>query len=115
MVILGFFCAVEVKQMARRVASGQLGLSCPCPAAECTSESEAESAKEAPQEVPAGAPRSQEQQGWGWQPGEAAEPWDSEDRSDSGDSDLEPAPRTSTGEAGTQNALVSFCPLPFPI
>ncbi|XP_059721910.1 inactive serine/threonine-protein kinase TEX14 isoform X5 [Haemorhous mexicanus] len=89
----------EVKQMARRVASGQLGLSCPCPASECTSESEAESVKEAPQEVPAGAPRSQEQQGCGWQPGEAAEPWDSEDRSDSGDSDLEPAPRTSTGRS----------------
>ncbi|XP_063029977.1 inactive serine/threonine-protein kinase TEX14 [Melospiza melodia melodia] len=85
---------IEVKQMARRVASGRLGLGCPYPGSECTSESEAESVKEMPQDVPAGTPRAQ--QGWGWQPGEAAEPWDSEDRTDSGDSDLEPAPRPST-------------------
>ncbi|KAF2984111.1 hypothetical protein EK904_010466 [Melospiza melodia maxima] len=85
---------IEVKQMARRVASGQLGLGCPYPGSECTSESEAESVKEMPQDVPAGTPRAR--QGWGWQPGEAAEPWDSEDRTDSGDSDLEPAPRPST-------------------
>uniref|UniRef100_A0A8C3T8Z8 Inactive serine/threonine-protein kinase TEX14 n=1 Tax=Chelydra serpentina TaxID=8475 RepID=A0A8C3T8Z8_CHESE len=37
----------EVKQMAKRVASGQLGLLPPYPASECTSESEAESVKEA--------------------------------------------------------------------
>ncbi|NXP65644.1 TEX14 kinase, partial [Chloropsis cyanopogon] len=88
----------EVKQMARRVASGRLGLSCPQPASECTSESEAESVKETPQHVPAGTPKSQEQQRCGWQPDE---PWDlgSEDRSDSGDSDLEPAPRSSTGRS----------------
>ncbi|XP_030915672.1 inactive serine/threonine-protein kinase TEX14 [Geospiza fortis] len=86
----------EVKQIARRVASGRLGLSCPYSGSECTSESEAESVMEMPQEGPAGAPRAEEQQSCGWQPGEAAEPWDSEDRSDSGDSDLEPAPSTST-------------------
>ncbi|NXM20463.1 TEX14 kinase, partial [Ploceus nigricollis] len=91
----------EVKQMARRVASGQLGLSCPYPASECTSESEAESAKESPQRVPGRVPQRQGQQRGGWQPGEAAEPWHlgSEDRSDSGDSDLEPALRTSTGRS----------------
>ncbi|CAM5104512.1 unnamed protein product [Natator depressus] len=37
----------EVKQMAKRVASGQLGLLPPYPPSECTSESEAESVKEA--------------------------------------------------------------------
>ncbi|NWV45894.1 TEX14 kinase, partial [Daphoenositta chrysoptera] len=92
---------IEVKQMARRVASGRLGLSCPYPAAECTSESEAESVKETSQRVPARAPKSPEQQRCRWQPGDAAEPWDlgSEDRSDSGDSDLEPAPGSSTGRS----------------
>nr|XP_031362354.1 inactive serine/threonine-protein kinase TEX14 [Lonchura striata domestica] len=85
----------EVKQMARRVASGRLGLSCPYPATECTSESEAESVREPPQPVPGRAPKIQEQQRCGWQPGE---PWE-EDRTDSGDSDLEPALRTSTGRS----------------
>ncbi|NXH52831.1 TEX14 kinase, partial [Rhabdornis inornatus] len=92
----------EVKQMARRVASGQLGLSCPYPAGECTSESEAESVKETSQHVPATAPRSQEQQRCWGQPGEAAEPcWDlgTEDRTESGESDLEPARRSSTGSS----------------
>ncbi|XP_067421872.1 LOW QUALITY PROTEIN: inactive serine/threonine-protein kinase TEX14 [Emydura macquarii macquarii] len=37
----------EVKQMAKRVASGQLGLIPPYPPSECTSESETESMKEA--------------------------------------------------------------------
>ncbi|RLV97058.1 hypothetical protein DV515_00012117, partial [Chloebia gouldiae] len=85
----------EVKQMARRVASGRLGLSCPYSASDCTSESEAESVRETPQHVPGRTPQTQEQQRCGWQPGE---PWDlgSEDRTDSGDSDLEPALRTST-------------------
>lgn len=90
--------------MARRAASGRLGgLSPAHPAGECTSESEAESAKESPQHVPAAAPRIQEQQRGGWQPGEDAEPWDlgTEDRSDSGDSDLEPALCSPTGEADT--------------
>ncbi|NWS27887.1 TEX14 kinase, partial [Polioptila caerulea] len=89
----------EVKQMARRVASGQLGLSCPYPAGECTSESEAESVRESSQHGPAGAPRGQEQQRCGWQPGEAAEDLGSEDRTESGDSDLEPALRSSTGRS----------------
>ncbi|NXM91005.1 TEX14 kinase, partial [Oenanthe oenanthe] len=88
----------EVKQMARRVASGQLGLGCAYPASECTSESEAESGRESSQHVPAGAPGRQEQQRCGWQPGE---PWHlgPEDRAESGDSDLEPAPRSSTGSS----------------
>lgn len=102
--------------MARRVASGRLGLSCPYPASECTSESEAESVKETSQHR---APKNQEQQRCGWQPGEGAEPWDlSEDRTES-ESDLEPALRSSPGEAEKQNkknnALFSFCLLPFPI
>lgn len=82
--------------MARRAASGRLGLSCPYPAGECTSESEAESVKETPQQ----GPKRQEQQSCGWQPGEDAEPWElgTEDRTDSGDSDLEPALTSPTGE-----------------
>ncbi|NWV18763.1 TEX14 kinase, partial [Origma solitaria] len=81
---------IEVKQMARRVASGRLGLSCPYPAGECTSESEAESVKESSERVPPGAPKSRGQQRHRWQPGDGAEPWEpSEDRTDSGDSDLE--------------------------
>ncbi|KAM4886594.1 inactive serine/threonine-protein kinase TEX14 [Sylvia borin] len=91
----------EVKQMARRAASGRLGLSCPYPGSECTSESEAESVKETPQQVPAAAPKRQEQQRCGWQPGEDAEPWHlgTEDRTESGDSDLEPALRSPTGRS----------------
>ncbi|NXO40771.1 TEX14 kinase, partial [Locustella ochotensis] len=89
----------EVKQMARRAASGRLGLSCPYPGAECTSESEAESVKETPQHVPARAPKSQEQQSCGWQPGEGAEPWDSEDGAESGESDLEPALPSPAGRS----------------
>ncbi|NWX59053.1 TEX14 kinase, partial [Promerops cafer] len=91
----------EVKQLARRAASGRLGLSCPYPASECTSESEAESAKEPPQHVPARAPGGQEQQRCGWQAGEGAEPWPlgSEDRTESGDSDLEPALSSSAGRS----------------
>ncbi|NXN80861.1 TEX14 kinase, partial [Bombycilla garrulus] len=92
----------EVKQMARRVASGQLGLGCPYPATECTSESEAESIKETSQpQKERTAPKNQELQRCGWQPGEAAEPWDlsNEDRTESGESDLEPALKTSTGRS----------------
>uniref|UniRef100_A0A8U8B925 Uncharacterized protein n=1 Tax=Geospiza parvula TaxID=87175 RepID=A0A8U8B925_GEOPR len=90
--------AIQNEKWKSRIAAthGRLGLSCPYSGSECTSESEAESVMEMPQEGPAGAPRAEEQQSCGWQPGEAAEPWDSEDRSDSGDSDLEPAPSTST-------------------
>ncbi|NXQ54691.1 TEX14 kinase, partial [Anthoscopus minutus] len=91
----------EVQQLARRVASGQLGLSCPNPASDCTSESEAESVKETSQHVPARSPKSQGQQRCGWQPGEGAEAWDlgNEDRTESGQSDLEPALRASTGRS----------------
>ncbi|NWV78112.1 TEX14 kinase, partial [Dasyornis broadbenti] len=89
---------IEVKQMARRVASGRLGLSCPYSASECTSESEAESVKESSQHVPARAPKRPAQQKW--QPGDGAEPWDvgSEDRTES-DSDLEPAFGSSRGRS----------------
>ncbi|RMC10654.1 hypothetical protein DUI87_12365 [Hirundo rustica rustica] len=92
--------SAEVKQMARRVASGRLGLGCPYPGSECTSESEAESIKETPQHIP-GAPESQEQQRCGWQPGEGAEPWGlgSEDGTDSGDTDVEPALSSPTGRS----------------
>ncbi|NXF78290.1 TEX14 kinase, partial [Sclerurus mexicanus] len=86
----------EVKQMARRVASGQLELSCPCPASEGTSESEAESAKETFQRVTARAPKSQGQQSWRWQPRGGVGPG-SEDRTDSEESDLEPALSGSRG------------------
>ncbi|NXT61741.1 TEX14 kinase, partial [Chaetops frenatus] len=86
----------EVKEMARRVASGRLGLSCPVPAGECTSESEAESAKKTSQHR---TPKSAELQRCGGQPGEAAEPWDSEDGPESGESDLEPALRSSPGRS----------------
>ncbi|NXO27086.1 TEX14 kinase, partial [Cisticola juncidis] len=91
----------EVKHMARRAASGRLGLGCPHPAGEFTSESEAESAKESPQRVPAAAPRRQGQQRGGWQPGEAAEPWDqgTEDGTESGDSELDSAPRSPPGRS----------------
>lgn len=78
--------------MARRVASGQLGLSSPFPAGDCTSESEAESVRERSRRVPAPAP---EQRRCGGQPGEHL---GTEDRAESGDSDLEPALTTSTGE-----------------
>ncbi|NXM27817.1 TEX14 kinase, partial [Oxyruncus cristatus] len=89
----------EVKRMARRVASGQLELSCPCPASEGTSESEAESAKEPFQHVTARAPKSQARQRCRWQPGDDVEPWDpgSEDRTGSEESDLESALRSSRG------------------
>ncbi|XP_015501992.2 inactive serine/threonine-protein kinase TEX14 isoform X1 [Parus major] len=91
----------EVEQLARRAVSGRLGLSCPYPASECTSESEAESAKETSQQVPAGAPHSQDQQRCGWQPAEGAESWDlgTEGRTESGESDLEPALTSSTGRS----------------
>ncbi|NXF99195.1 TEX14 kinase, partial [Sakesphorus luctuosus] len=91
----------EVKQMARRVASGQLELSCPCPASEGTSESEAESARDTFQHVTARAPKSGAQQRCGWQSGDDVDPWDpgSEDRTESEDSDLESALCTSRGRS----------------
>ncbi|NWR84666.1 TEX14 kinase, partial [Furnarius figulus] len=86
----------EVKQMARRVASGQLELSCPCPASEGTSESEAEAAKETLQHVTAQAPKSEGHQRWRWQPRGEVGPG-SEERTDSEESDLESALSSSTG------------------
>ncbi|KAF1631084.1 Inactive serine/threonine-protein kinase TEX14, partial [Eudyptes filholi] len=91
----------EVKQMARRVASGQLELGSPYPASECTSESEAESIKEAFQHVTVRVQKSQDQQRYRWQTGDNVEPWDlgSEDRSESEESDLESAFRSSGGRS----------------
>ncbi|NXE78735.1 TEX14 kinase, partial [Cochlearius cochlearius] len=91
----------EVKQMARRVASGQLELGSPCPVTECTSESEAESVKEAFQHVTLRVQKSQDQQSFRWQTGDNVEPWDlgSEDRSESEESDLESAFRSSGGRS----------------
>ncbi|XP_017677189.1 PREDICTED: inactive serine/threonine-protein kinase TEX14 [Lepidothrix coronata] len=89
----------EVKRMARRVASGELELSCPCPASEGTSESEAESAKEPFQHVTARAPKRQAQQRCMWQPGDDVVPWNPgrEERTESEESDLESALRSSAG------------------
>ncbi|KAM9614867.1 inactive serine/threonine-protein kinase TEX14 isoform 9-T17 [Morphnus guianensis] len=89
----------EVKQMARRVASGQLELGSPYPASEYTSESEAESIKEAFQHVTVRVQKSQDLQRW--QTGDNVEPWDpgSEDRSESEESDLESAFRSSGGRS----------------
>ncbi|NXP27958.1 TEX14 kinase, partial [Scytalopus superciliaris] len=88
----------EVKQMARRLASGQLELS-QCPATEGTSESEAESAKETFQHVSARAQRSQAQQRWRWQPRDDL--WDpgSEGRTESEESDLESALSSCRGRS----------------
>ncbi|XP_028941988.1 inactive serine/threonine-protein kinase TEX14 [Antrostomus carolinensis] len=89
----------EVKQMARRVASGQLELGCPCPTSEYTSESEAESIQEAFQDVTVRVQKSQDQQGYRWQTGNNVEPWNlgSEDRSESEESDLESTFKSSGG------------------
>ncbi|XP_068271760.1 inactive serine/threonine-protein kinase TEX14 [Nyctibius grandis] len=91
----------EVKRMARRVASGQLELGCPCPASECTSESEAESIKAAFPHVTVRVQKGQDQQSYRWQMGDNVEPWDtgSEDRSESEESDLESAFRSSEGRS----------------
>ncbi|OPJ78518.1 inactive serine/threonine-protein kinase TEX14 isoform D [Patagioenas fasciata monilis] len=89
----------EVKQMARRVASGQLELSFPYPAGECTSESEAESIKETYQHVK--VQKSQHQQSYRWQTGDNVELWDlgSEDISEYEESDLESAFRSPGGRS----------------
>ncbi|KFP66224.1 Inactive serine/threonine-protein kinase TEX14, partial [Cariama cristata] len=89
----------EVKQMARRVASGQLELRCPYPASDCASESEVESVKEAFQHVTVRVQKNQDQQRYRWQTGGNTEPWDlgSEDKSESEESDLESAFRSSGG------------------
>ncbi|NXD78448.1 TEX14 kinase, partial [Halcyon senegalensis] len=91
----------EVKQMARRVASGQLELGSPYPASEFTSESEAESIKEAFQHVTVRVQKSQDQQRYRWQMSGNVEPWDlgSEDRSESEASDLESSFRSSGGRS----------------
>ncbi|KFP88059.1 Inactive serine/threonine-protein kinase TEX14, partial [Apaloderma vittatum] len=90
----------EVKQIARRVASGQLELGCPYPAIECTSESEAESIKEAFQHVTTRVQKSQDGQ-YGWWRDENGELWDlgSEDRSECEESDLESVFRSSGGRS----------------
>ncbi|KAM6402996.1 inactive serine/threonine-protein kinase TEX14 [Rhynochetos jubatus] len=91
----------EVKQMARRVASGQLELGSPYPVSECTSESEAGSVKEAFQHVTVRAQRSQDQERCRWQTGDNAEPWDlgSKARSEPEESGLESAFRRSGGRS----------------
>ncbi|KAM6192259.1 inactive serine/threonine-protein kinase TEX14 isoform 3-T3 [Sarcoramphus papa] len=91
----------RIKQMARRVASGQLKLGLPYPASECTSDSEAESIKEAFQHVTVRVRKSQDQQRYRWQTGDNVESWDlgSEDRSESEESDLESAFRSSGGRS----------------
>ncbi|NXF87111.1 TEX14 kinase, partial [Eubucco bourcierii] len=91
----------EVKQMARRVASGQLELGSPYSASECASESEAESVKEAFQHVTVRCQKSQGQERHRWQTGGNAEPWNlsSEDRSESEESDLESTFRSSGGRS----------------
>ncbi|NXL12180.1 TEX14 kinase, partial [Mesembrinibis cayennensis] len=91
----------EVKQMARRVASGQLELGSPYPASKCTSESEAESIEEAFQHVTLRNQKSQDQQRYRWQTGDNVEPWHlgSKDRSESEESDLESAFRSSGGRS----------------
>uniref|UniRef100_A0A8B9Q844 Inactive serine/threonine-protein kinase TEX14 n=1 Tax=Apteryx owenii TaxID=8824 RepID=A0A8B9Q844_APTOW len=80
----------EVKQMARRVASGQLELISPYPPSEYTSESEAESIKEAFQHVTVRVQKSQDwQKDSGWKAGDSVEDLGSEGRSESEESDLE--------------------------
>ncbi|NXK78116.1 TEX14 kinase, partial [Amazona guildingii] len=91
----------EVKQMARRAASGRLELCSSYPANECASESEAESTNEAFQHVTVRVQKSQEQQRCRWQSGDNVEPQDlgSENRSESEESDLESAFRSSGGRS----------------
>ncbi|KFQ91544.1 Inactive serine/threonine-protein kinase TEX14, partial [Nipponia nippon] len=91
----------EVKQMARRVASGQLELGSPYPASKYTSESEAESIEEAFQHVTLRNQKSQDQQRYQWQTGDNVEHWHlgSEDRSESEESDLESAFGSSGGRS----------------
>lgn len=103
--------------MARRVASGQLELGFPYPASEYTSESEAESIKEAFQHVTVRVQKSQDLQRYRWQTGDNVESWDpgSEDRSESEESDLESAFRSSAGKAEKQKITSSlFVSFPSP-
>ncbi|XP_031447411.1 inactive serine/threonine-protein kinase TEX14 isoform X4 [Phasianus colchicus] len=89
----------EVRQMARKVASGQLELIAPYLASDCTSESEVESIKEAFQHVTSRVQKDRDQRGYGWHTGDSAEPWDvgCEDGSESEESDLESIFRSSGG------------------
>ncbi|XP_010074916.1 PREDICTED: inactive serine/threonine-protein kinase TEX14, partial [Pterocles gutturalis] len=89
----------EIKQMARRVALGQLELCSPYPAGECTSESEAEGIKKAFQYVTVRGQKSQDQQRYSWQTSDNVDPWDlgSEDRAESEESGLESTFRSSEG------------------
>ncbi|XP_062479432.1 inactive serine/threonine-protein kinase TEX14 isoform X1 [Pezoporus occidentalis] len=91
----------EVKQLARRAASGSLEFCCPYPASECTSESEAESTNEAFQHVTVRVKESQDQQRYRWQSGDNVEPQDlgRENRSESEESDMESALRSSGGRS----------------
>uniref|UniRef100_A0A8C0FV12 Inactive serine/threonine-protein kinase TEX14 n=1 Tax=Bubo bubo TaxID=30461 RepID=A0A8C0FV12_BUBBB len=100
----------EVKQMARKVASGQLELCSPYPASECTSESEAESIKEAFQHVTVRAQKSQDQQRYRWQTGDNVESWDvgSEDRSKFEESHVESAFTSSGGKVEKQKIISSL-------
>nr|XP_047930081.1 inactive serine/threonine-protein kinase TEX14 isoform X3 [Anser cygnoides] len=81
----------EVKQMAKRVASGQLELISTNPTSECTSESETESIEEVFQHIAIRVRKSRDQQRERWHAGDNVEPWDvgCEDRSASEESDLE--------------------------
>ncbi|XP_042686157.1 inactive serine/threonine-protein kinase TEX14 isoform X6 [Centrocercus urophasianus] len=85
----------EVRQMARKVASGQLELIAPYLASDCTSESEVESIKEAFPHVTSRAQKGRDQRGYRWHTGDSAEPW--EDGSESEESDLESIFRSSGG------------------
>uniref|UniRef100_A0A8C6JZ50 Inactive serine/threonine-protein kinase TEX14 n=1 Tax=Melopsittacus undulatus TaxID=13146 RepID=A0A8C6JZ50_MELUD len=87
----------EVKQLARRAASGTLEFCCPYPANECTSECEAESTNEAFQHITVRVKESQQR--YRWQSDDNVEPQDlgRENRSESEESDLESAFRSSGG------------------
>lgn len=102
--------------MARRVASGQLELGSPYPATECTSESEAESVKETFQHVTLRVQKSQEQQRFRRQIGDNVEPWGmgSVDRSESEESDLESAFRSSDGKVEKKKKSSLFVCLHLP-
>ncbi|XP_052545177.1 inactive serine/threonine-protein kinase TEX14 isoform X3 [Tympanuchus pallidicinctus] len=85
----------EVRQMARKVASGQLELIAPYLASDCTSESEVESIKEAFPHVTSRVQKGRDQGGYRWHTSDSAEPW--EDGSESEESDLESIFRSSGG------------------
>ncbi|XP_015736393.1 inactive serine/threonine-protein kinase TEX14 isoform X3 [Coturnix japonica] len=89
----------EVRQMARKVASGRLELIAPHLASDCTSESEVESIKEAFQHVTSRAQKGQDQHRYRWYRRDSAEPWnvDCEDESESEESDLDSLFRSSEG------------------